>query len=87
MYLPQNRHLSTIADPQSREYCAIAAYNTGTGGMLQAFGKSRDAAFEAINAMAPEQVRNTFLKKLSPRGTKTFLARVLKSREHFSMLG
>lgn len=87
MYLLQNRHLSAIADPQSREYCAIAAYNIGTGGMLRTFGKSRDAAFEAINAMTPEQVRNTLLKKLSSRETKAFLAKVLKSRERFSMLG
>ena len=28
-----------------------------------------DAAFEAINAMTPEQVRNTLLKKLSSRET------------------
>ena len=87
MYLLQNRHLSAIADPQSREYCAIAAYNIGTGGMLRTFGKSRDAAFETINAMTPEQVRNTLLKKLSSRETKAFLAKVLKSRERFSMLG
>ena len=87
MYLLQNRHLSAIADPQSRECCAIAAYNIGTGGMLRTFGKSRDAAFEAINAMTPEQVRNTLLKKLSSRETKAFLAKVLKSRERFSMLG
>ena len=46
-----------------------------------------DAAFEAINAMTPEQVRNTLLKKLSSRETKAFLAKVLKSRERFSMLG
>ncbi|MFR1533654.1 MAG: hypothetical protein ACLSTO_08495 [Bilophila wadsworthia] len=55
--------------------------------MLRTFGKSRDAAFEAINAMTPEQVRNTLLKKLSSRETKAFLAKVLKSRERFSMLG
>lgn len=43
--------------------------------------------FETINAMTPEQVRNTLLKKLSSRETKAFLAKVLKSRERFSMLG
>lgn len=87
MYLLQNRHLSAIADPQSREYCAIAAYNIGTGGMLRTFGKSRDAAFEAINAMTPEQVRNTLLKKLSSRETKRSLRRFSSRCERFSMLG
>ena len=87
MYLLQNRHLSAIADPQSREYCAIAAYNIGTGGMLRTFGKSHDAAFAAINAMTPEQVRETLLRKLSSRETKAFLAKVLQSRERFSVLG
>ncbi len=86
MYLLQNRHLSAIEDPLSREYCSIAAYNIGTGGMLRTFARSHDAAFAAINAMTPEQVRDTLLKKLSSRETKAFLTKVLKSRERFSAL-
>ena len=87
MYLLQNRHLTAITDPRSREYCAIAAYNIGTSGMLRTFARSNEAAFTAINAMTPEQVRATLLKKLSSRETKAFLAKVLSSRERFSSLG
>ena len=35
----------------------------------------------------PEQVRETLLRKLSSRETKAFLAKVLQSRERFSVLG
>ena len=87
MYLLQNRHLSAIVDPLSREYCAIAAYNIGAGGMLRTFGTSHDAAFAVINDMTPAQVRETLLRKLSSRETKAFLAKVLQSRERFSVMG
>lgn len=87
MYLLQNRHLTAISDPRSREYCAIAAYNIGASGMLRAFGRTNEAAFAAINRMSPEQVRKTLLQKLSSRETRAFLAKVLKSREQFSSLG
>ena len=86
MYLLQTRHLSAIDDPQSREYCAIAAYNSGTGGMLKTFGKSRTAAFAAINAMTPEQVRTTLLKRHASRETRAFFSKVLASRDRFSVL-
>ena len=55
--------------------------------MLRTFGKSHASAFAAINAMTPEQVRETLLRKLSSRETKAFLAKVLQSRERFSVLG
>lgn len=87
MHLLQTRHLNAIEDPQSREYCAIAAYNIGTGGMLRTFGKSHDEAFATINALSPDEVLRTLLKKLSSRETKAFLAKVLESRERFSVLG
>lgn len=87
MYLLQTRHLTAIDDLQSREYCAIAAYNIGTGGMLRTFGKSHDEAFAAINSLTPDEVLRTLLKKLSSRETKAFLAKVLESRERFSVLG
>ena len=87
MHLLHTRYLNAINDPQSREYCAIAAYNIGTGGMLRAFGTSHDQAFAAINALSPDEVLQTLLKKLSSRETKAFLSKVLESRERFSMLG
>lgn len=87
MHLLHTRYLNAVTDPQSREYCAIAAYNIGTAGMLRAFGTSHAQAFAAINAMSSDEVLQTLLKKLSSRETKAFLAKVLKSRERFSMMG
>ena len=86
MYLLQSRYLSSITDPQSREYCAIAAYNIGARGMLRTFASSMDEAFSVINAMPPDEVRATLLRKLSSGETRAFLKQVLTSREHFSSL-
>lgn len=85
-YLLQTRHLNAITNPQSREYCAIAAYNIGTGGMLRTFGSSHAEAFAAINALEPEAVLETLRKKLPSRETRGFLNKVLALREKFSVM-
>lgn len=86
MYLLKTRHLNNIVDPESREYCAIAAYNIGTGGMLRTFASSHEAAFAAINALTPDEVREMLLKKLPSRETRGFLNKVLALRERFSIM-
>lgn len=86
MYLLKTRHLNSIVDPESREYCAIAAYNIGTGGMLRTFASTHEAAFKAINALTPDEVRDMLLKKLPSRETRGFLNKVLALRERFSIM-
>lgn len=86
MYLLQNRYLSAITDPDSREYCAIASYNIGAGRMLKTFGRTQEEAFAVINSMTPEEVRDTLLEKVPSRETRAFLAQVLDVRERFAFL-
>ncbi|MEG2139327.1 MAG: transglycosylase SLT domain-containing protein [Bilophila sp.] len=86
LYLLQTRHLNDIDDPKSREYCAIAAYNIGAGGMLKTFGGTHEAAFEVINALSPDEVRERLLKKLPSRETRGFLNKVLVLQERFSVM-
>lgn len=85
-HLLLTRHLNAITDPQSREYCAIASYNSGSRGMLKAFGKTDDEAFAVINSLTPDEVREQLLKKLPSRETRSFVKKVLASRERFTAM-
>lgn len=84
LHLLLTRHLHLIQDPRSREYCAIAAYNIGSGAMLRVFGTTRESAFETINTLTPEGVRDKLLQSLPSRETRAFLEKVLASRSYFT---
>ena len=69
LHLLNNRYLAKITDPQTRLYCAIAAYNTGVGNVTKAFTDGRttrmsDSVAAEINAMAPQQAYELLLTKL-----------------------
>lgn len=61
LHLLHSAHLDGISNPLSREYCAIASYNGGSGMVLRRFGSSREEAFDVINTMTPEEVRRKLL--------------------------
>ncbi len=77
--LLMTRYLAGIRDPQSRLYCAIAAYNTGHGNVFKAFtGRMRPkAAFERINRMSSEQVYAHLLRHLPYSETRRYLPTVV----------
>ncbi len=86
LHLLLTRHLNRIENPRSREYCAIAAYNIGSGAMLRVFGPTREDAFETVNMLTPEGVRDKLLQSLPSRETRAFLEKVISSRRHFVAL-
>ncbi len=72
------RYLKRIENPVSRLYCAIAAYNTGTGNVARAIvGKSNvSLAAKKINQMTPKAVYNMLLKQLPYEETRRYLKKV-----------
>lgn len=72
------RYLSGIKNPQSRLYCAIAAYNTGAGNIAWAYTRTHSVkkALPLINAMSPDEVYNHLLKNLRYDEPKHYLKRV-----------
>ncbi len=74
--------LAQITDPVAREYCVIAAYNTGTGNVLRAFG-DRKAALAAINALPPRAVYDRLRASLPYQETSVYLAKVVAYRRQF----
>lgn len=83
LHLLQYKYLEEIQDPLSREYCSIAAYNTGAGNVLRAFHKDRGRAPERINALAPLKVYETLRTELSSDEARRYLAKVIEAKKHF----
>ncbi|MBI1194451.1 MAG: transglycosylase SLT domain-containing protein [Gammaproteobacteria bacterium] len=81
-------YLKGINDPESRLYCAIAAYNTGAGNMARAFSGDRnlDKAVGIINRKTPTQVYDTLIKKLPYDETKEYLKRVSGRMKQYQRL-
>jgi len=80
------RYFGPVRDALSREYCAIAAYNSGSGPVLKVFGNSRQEAFDAINALNADEVLNLLLDRIPMRETRTFIRKVLTAQQHFIAL-
>lgn len=78
----KTRYLRAIADPESRLYCAIAAYNTGAGNVARAFtGRtSVGAAADVINAMTPAEVLAHLRRNLPFEETRRYVVKVLEAR-------
>ena len=74
------RYLKSIKNPQSRLYCAIAAYNTGSGNIAWAFTRSYSMkkAAPIINKMSPEAVYTHLLRNLRYDEPKHYLKKVHK---------
>ena len=83
LHLLNYKYLDEIQDPVSREYCVIAAYNTGAGNVLRTFDKDRDRAPKKINNLSPLEVFNTLRAKLPSQETRRYLAKVMDAKKSF----
>lgn len=77
--LLQTRYLKGISDPISRQYCAIAAYNTGTGNVAKAFigHASMQRAFGVINQLSSVRVYEILINDLPYEETRRYLEKVM----------
>lgn len=83
--------LREIRDPLSREYCAIAAYNTGPSNVYRAFsgrsGRERqDEALDAVNTLRPDEVYTTLRHKLPYAETRGYIANAVQARKRYAMM-
>jgi soluble lytic murein transglycosylase-like protein len=78
LHILDGRYLKAIADPASRTYCAIAAYNTGAGNVARAFGAGTSVVRAApiINRMKPDSVYATLRRDLPHQETRDYVQRV-----------
>ena len=83
LHLLESKYLNAIKNPVSREYCVIAAYNTGAGNVLRTFDSDRDRAPQRINSLGPLQVYNTLRRKLPYDETRRYLTKVMDAKKSF----
>ena len=83
--------LSEINNPVSREYCAIAAYNTGPSNVYRAFSsgpaKSRQAnAISKINSMRPDEVYETLRRHLPYAETRGYIVKAVAAKKTYATM-
>lgn len=87
-YLLYYRYLKDIEDPQSRLYCAIAAYNAGVQNVMRTLtGQSSINRAEAsINRMNNKEVLRKLLRQMPNIETREYLNKVLSLRRAYAQL-
>lgn len=75
--------LEAVDHNVSREYCVIAAYNTGAGNVFRTFSRDRTTAINQINSLQPAGVYDQLRKKLPYEETRNYLEKVTSYRKSF----
>ena len=83
LHLLDGKYLAGVRNPVSREYCVVAAYNGGAGGVLRTFHSDKSKAVAAINALEPLEVYNRLRAKLPYEETRRYLAKVMDAKKDF----
>ena len=83
LHLLYYKYLNAIQDPVSREYCVIAAYNTGSGNVLRTFDKNQKRAPQKINNLGPLEVFSTLRTNLPHDETRRYLTKVMDAKKSF----
>jgi peptidoglycan lytic transglycosylase C len=75
--------LDEVANHISREYCVIAAYNTGPGNVLRTFSKNRTTAVQQINGLQPAALYDKLRSGLPYQETRNYLDKVTTYRKSY----
>lgn len=81
-----SRYLKAIKDPKTKEFCMIAAYNTGAGNVLKAFSSNRSVAMEKINSMNSTQVYQHLRRNLSSAEARNYVLKVSRNKQKYQKL-
>ncbi|NOQ31283.1 MAG: DUF3393 domain-containing protein [Helicobacteraceae bacterium] len=84
LHIINTKYLKAITDKRSREYCTIAAYNTGSGNVLKTFYKNdRSRAIKVINSLTPSQVYSKLRSSLPYKETRDYMKKVTEAKKRF----
>ena len=83
------RYFKGVTNPESRLYCAIAAYNTGAGNVAYAFNKNNGGrysiskALPSINSMSPDDVYRHLRGNLRYHEAKKYIVNVYQKMKDY----
>ena len=72
-----------VGNPDSRDYCVIAAYNTGPRNVLRVFAPDKSEAFNDINTLPPPALFEKLRTDLPSDETRQYVVRVTGYRKQF----
>ena len=75
--------MKRVADPQSREYATIAAYNGGAANVFKTFGPNRERAIASMNAESPSVVYERLVNDHPTEETQRHLKKVLAFQKNY----
>lgn len=73
----------SVQNADSRDYCVIAAYNTGPRNVTRTFAKDKTEAFNDINALPPPALFDKLRTDLPAQETRDYVVRVTGYRRQF----
>jgi membrane-bound lytic murein transglycosylase C len=85
LHLLHYKYMRRIKNPESRMYCAIAAYNTGASNVAKAFisRASFNKAVTEINKLTPAQVYDKLRNYLPRKETRNYVEKVSRRMEKY----
>jgi membrane-bound lytic murein transglycosylase C len=72
-----------VSNQNSRDYCVIAAYNTGPGNVTKVFAKVRKEALRLIDELQPAVLFERLRTSLPWEETRQYVVKVTKCRKQF----
>jgi membrane-bound lytic murein transglycosylase C len=78
-----NAEFKAVTNQESRDYCVIAAYNTGAGNVTKTFSKDRATAFNTINSLDPPILFANLRTNLPLDETRQYVVKVTGYRKQF----
>jgi membrane-bound lytic murein transglycosylase C len=72
-----------VANPDSRDYCVIAAYNTGPRNVTRTFANDKTEALNVINGLPPAALFDKLRTDLPLEETRQYVVRVTGYRKEF----
>jgi membrane-bound lytic murein transglycosylase C len=81
-----NTEFHAVDNPDSRDYCVIAAYNTGPHNVTRTFSTDRKAALDSINHLDSAALYDKLRTGLPMEETRVYVVRVSGYRKQFALL-
>jgi membrane-bound lytic murein transglycosylase C len=80
-----NTEFHSVDDQDARDYCVIAAYNTGPRNVTRTFSSDKKAAFDTINHMDQTAVYDKLRTGLPMEETRNYVVKVSGYRKQFAL--